>query len=114
MSVNTNYGVSVTDVLVHDLFKDLDRDPIHPKFDDERALKKALWDFGLDIHLEINEVNCTHRNLQNQVVTCIMYRGAERTDPEWLKSGCASLEAVKASTQDYSLKQELDNMRNKG
>lgn len=99
-SINThiNYGVSASDVLLHPSFKDLQRDPVHPKFNDVRELHKVLFQLGIDTSQEVEERLCTHRNLQNKVMTCVMYRGAERTDKSWLKSGCASLVALKYST----------------
>lgn len=109
-----DYGISQSDVLIHDYFKDLERNPAHPKFNDVRSLHKVLWELGLDTSKPITERLCTHRNLQKEVVTCLMYRGEERTDKGWLQSGCASIEAVKKSTRDKSLQQELDRMRNKG
>lgn len=109
-----NYGVSASDVLLYPAFKSLPRDPIHPKFNDEKELRKALWMLGINVRDGwIEEIN-THRNLQKQVVTCLQFRGIERTDTAWLRSGCASIEAIKNSTRDKSLRKELDNIRNRG
>lgn len=108
LNTHVNFGVSASDVLLHSSFSHLPRNPVHPKFNDVRELHKVLHQLGLDTSLEVVEVQCTHRNLQKQVVTCLMFRGAERTDKAWLNSGCASIEALKASTNDLSLRKELD------
>lgn len=60
---------------------------------DKVAMKKVLWDNGLNVNLGFEEQYCTHRNLQKQVVTCVRYVGKERTDKEFLATGAASLDA---------------------
>ena len=109
-----NYGVSVSDLLIHPEFKELQRNPPHPKFNDTRTLERVLWELGLDTTQEYTTRECTHRNLQGDVVTCDMYRGRERTDKAWIQSGCASIEATMSSAGSAEMWRELQNIRNRG
>lgn len=109
-----NYGISVSDLLVHPEFKDLQRDPIHPKFNDERALKKVLWELGMDTSCPIHTTTCTHRNLQGQVVTCLRYVGEERCDDSWCDNGYASVHALdKRSARRKNRMREIDEKMRK-
>lgn len=73
-------------------------------------LKEVLYQLGIDTTKDIDEVVCNHRTLDNKGVTCLLYMGKERFDREWLQSGNSSLEAVFSSTNDLSLRQELNSM----
>lgn len=57
---------------------------------DERRLKSALWNMGLDINHHYDEHNCIHRNMRNQVYKGIRFEGLERTDKSWINSGHAT------------------------
>ena len=53
--------------------------------------REILWQFGMNVNkgVEVQE-NKTHRTMLNRLVTCDRYCGHERTDKEWIESGCAS------------------------
>lgn len=63
--------------------------------DNPNELKKYLFEFGCDVDkpIEIQE-GLIHRNRMNKVVQCRRYACYERQDPEWLRSGWASREAI--------------------
>lgn len=65
---------------------------------------------GMDTNKEFELVECTHRNLQNKVVTGERYEGKERLDKAWIKSGYASLEAQIESEEDANLRYTLRSM----
>lgn len=78
-----------------------------------------VQDEGILSHLQRNGMNTAepveivcvqHRNLQNKVVTAYRFEGQERTDKEWIKSGCASMDAVIASSKDDSMRFALRSM----
>ena len=56
--------------------------------------KQILFQAGMDIRqpIELQE-NILHRNRMNKTVQCDRWVGNERTDNEWVYSGCASKEA---------------------
>lgn len=87
-----------------------------PKFqkafgeDDKETIKKVLYENGMEVDLGIDEVFCTHRNLQGKVVSCMRYEGGERTCESWLASGAASLDAHIASCPDYTRRVHLNMM----
>lgn len=87
-----------------------------PKFqkafgeNDKDMIKKILYENGMEVDLGIDEVFCTHRNLQGRVVSCMRYEGGERTCDTWLSSGAASLDAHIASCPDYTRRVELNMM----
>lgn len=86
-----------------------------PKFqkafgeNDKNAIREVLFENGMDVnHPEgVDEVVCTHRNLQGKVVNCIRYESFERLDDKWLKSGAASWDAKVAACSDSSMRVEL-------
>lgn len=78
--------------------------------DDKETIKKILFENGMDTNAEIEEVACTHRNLQGKVVNCIRYEGLERSDPEWLKNPACSWDARVAACDDPHLRIQLGAM----
>jgi len=66
---------------------------------DTKRIHKILFQNGMNIKDEegVEEVIVNHRNLQGKEINCLVYRGTERTDKEWLNSGAATLEAYMAS-----------------
>lgn len=58
-------------------------------------LLKALFDLGIDTdsYVELQEP-IQHRNRLNKLVICGRFVGDERVDPDWIKSGYASREAI--------------------
>lgn len=73
-----------------------------------------LWRNGMDIKYPIEVVVRQHRNLHNQVVRGPRFEGQERTDPAWIDTGCASLDAIIASTSDSSMRFTLRAMSVEG
>lgn len=103
--IEVPFALSESDLMLLDDWYDgvEDKDP--------GLFAKMLWKNGMNIlDFPVEEQLNTHRNLQNKVVTCRRWVGAERTDPEWSKTGCMSFEATIASTTDRSLQDELINM----
>lgn len=112
---HVNFGVSLLDVSKHPLFEGMDVQELDLLGEDSRVLKRALWDFGLDNTQPIIEEMTTHRTLDNQVVTCPQFRGAERTDNAWINSGNASEVArdkVRKQQKQKRAKLEVDRGRN--
>jgi len=78
---------------------------------DEATIKRILFENGMDVAKPYEENVCGHRNLKNQHVHCSRYEGIERTDYFWLKeSGCATLEAWIASSNDLSFREEMRSL----
>ena len=100
-----NYSLSFSDLMLVQGFTEA------AQKEDIKALENFLFDNGMDvINFPYSSRICTHRNLQNKVVSCLRYDGAERTDRGWINSGAASLNAVIESNQDYSMRAELRNI----
>lgn len=85
--MSVGFNISLSDLLLIDNFAE-----IYGK-EDKEAIKKVLYNNGMDISQGFDELVCTHRNLRGNVVSCMMFQGYERCDREWLKSGAASWEA---------------------
>ncbi|MNF40758.1 hypothetical protein D3C85_783530 [compost metagenome] len=97
----TDYNLSVSDLILVDGFGEAFASS------DEQKIKEVLFQNGLDSSKEFEVIRVTHRNLRNQVVNGELYIGSERLDPEWIKSGFASLAARIEATDDASLRQTL-------
>lgn len=81
-----------------------------PHFNGEN-LDTILYELGMDVEKGYDSCLCTHRALDNSVVTCTLYMGKERFDRGWLTNNpLSSIEAVYASTNDRSLREELSGM----
>lgn len=80
----------------------------------QEALKKVLYDLGLDVdHEEFEVLSRDHRPLsKNDNIPWFgpIFISAERSDKEWLESGYASEEAIVESKGDVSLIAELNKM----
>lgn len=106
------YSLSLSDLYLIDNFKEvfdsLPRNTVHwPNGPEKEFVMKTLYENGMLTHdVEVSEP-INHRNLRNQVVLCSRIEGFERCDEQWLRSGCASLDAVIAGCQDSSLRAEL-------
>jgi len=84
-----------------------------PGFDGtEEKIKELLFQLGVDTQFPVDCEVVTHRNMQNQVVTCEYYMGRERTDKAYIRSGHASIEALYASKPDIA--QDLIKMSRQG
>ena len=100
-----NYSLSLSDLLLVDGFAEA------YGADDKEAIEGFLFANGMDVvNLPYSSRYCTHRNLQNKIISCLRYDGAERRDHTWLSSGAASLNAVIESNKDYSMRAELRNI----
>ena len=74
-----------------------------PGFDGtDEKIKELLYKLGVDTRHPVDVQVITHRNMQNQVVTCEYYMGRERTDRAYIQSGHASIEALYASKPDIA------------
>lgn len=74
---------------------------------------KLLYKLGVDTSMNIEVIECQHRNLQGKVVEGKLFMGFERLDREWVKSGHASTEAFLAYGGDETIAREVNEM-NKG
>ena len=84
-----------------------------PGFDGtDEKIKELLYKLGVDTRFPVEVEVITHRNIQNQVVTCEYYMGRERTDRAYIQSGHASIEALYASKPEYA--PELIKMSRQG
>lgn len=82
---------------------------------DTTKIHELLYKYGMDYKKGVEEVYCTHRNLQNKVHTCIRYEGFERTDQEYIDSGMASMYArIEASNRGAAWKGELLGLLHSG
>jgi len=86
--MSVGYNLSFSDLLLVDKFTKAYGD------NDQDVIKQVLFENGLDVSMGVEEVLCTHRNLQGNVVTCILYQGHERNCKEWLVGGSASWDAI--------------------
>lgn len=104
------YSLSISDLVLDKNFVKAYGENDIPK------IKEILWKYGMDTkNKEFEEVQCQHRNLQNTIVNCTRYNGAERTDKEYLASGMASIYArIEASSHGAHMKGELLGMLHGG
>ncbi len=100
----TDYNLSVSDLIHVDGFKEVFA------AGDIEAVKKFLYHNGMNTEKEFELVRSTHRNLRNQVVNGERFEGQERLDEQWIKSGCASLEAQIEAVEDDNLRFNLRAM----
>lgn len=85
--MSVGFNLSLSDLLLVDGFAE-----IYGK-EDKEAIKKVLYNNGMDVSQGFDEVVCTHRNLRGNIVHCMMFQGYERTCKDWLSKGSASWEA---------------------
>lgn len=99
------YSVSLSDLITTKEWMNAEAE------DDQLAKEFILHQCGLDVHHPdgYEEEYVTHRNWQKQVVTCIRYTGVERTDPEYLQSGMATMEAHMAAA-DVETRKDMAQM----
>jgi len=74
---------------------------------------KLLYKLGVDTSMNIEVIECQHRNLQGKVTEGKLFMAFERLDREWVKSGHASTEAFLAYGGDETIAREVNEM-NKG
>lgn len=106
--MSVNFSLSLSDLL------------LIPKFakafgeNDKKTMYAILFENGMDVSGEVEEVVCLHRNLQGKAVNCLRFESFERSDPEWMRSGNASWEQRVALTGDADLRFELRAMGSQG
>lgn len=60
---------------------------------DKEKIDDVLFENGMDVSKNIFENECNHRNLTGDVIYCLRYEGAERSDRSWKDTGAATLDA---------------------
>jgi hypothetical protein len=76
----------------------------------DEDILKFLRENGMDTSEPVEVVFVQHRNLQNKIVSCYRFEGQERLDNDWIKSGCATMQAVISSSKDDSMRFALRSM----
>ena len=71
---------------------------------------QLLYKLGVDTSMNVEVMECQHRNLQGKVVEGKLFMCFERLDREWCKSGFASLEAFVAYGGDETMAREVNEM----
>jgi hypothetical protein len=100
----TNYSLSFADLGKIDGFlKAYDHQ-------DREKVSDILYTNGFNVDRGYGFTHCIHRTLQNKIYTGLRVDGFERTDPEWIASGCASMDARIKAVQDIHLRHELRKM----
>lgn len=80
-------------------------------FSDPKLFKEILFKHGAEVSQPIELTEDTHRlRTSNKVHTGKRWVFQERLDKEWLRSGCATIEAYMASS-DPEIQRDIDNMR---
>lgn len=97
----TEYSLSMGDLMLVDGFKEA------VKAADDTQLKRYLYKNGMDTNLDYELHTCLHRTLQGRAFHGPRYEGRERLDPAWIKSGCASMDAIIESTADAETRKDL-------
>lgn len=85
--------------------------------EDKDKIEEFLWTHGMDINEDYEEESVYHRPLSsksNEPVFGVRFIGTERTDKEWIKSGCATLEACIRSSGDLTMINDLKGMSREG
>lgn len=101
--MSVGYNLSFSDLLLVDNFAQAFGKG------DKSTIEKILYENGMDVSQEVEEVLCTHRNLRGEVVNCILYQGHERNCKSWLSSGSASWSNIVESC-DLDLRIALKTM----
>ena len=78
--------------------------------DHPAAFKELLFKHGADTSQEVECVTDTHRmRTSNKAYTGRRWVFVERTDPQWIRSGLATIEAYMASS-DSEVQKDMANM----
>lgn len=83
-------------------------------FVEDNKILQFLYTNGMNIEQPVEFAERQHRNLRGQICNGPRFEGTERTDPEWIKSGAASLDAIIASSEDSSMRFTLRSMSSEG
>lgn len=103
-----DYALSFHDLMLVDGFKEA------YEIQNSKVFESILQTNGFDVSLGYELVACNHRTINNIEYYGIRVEGFERTDPAWIATGCASLEARIESTNDKSLRKTLRVMSYQG
>ncbi|WYV99071.1 thymidylate synthase [Pseudomonas phage vB_PpuM-NoPa] len=79
-----------------------------------KFVEATLHTNGFDLTKGYELVRCTHRTINRIEYTGIRVQGYERTDKDWLATGCASMEARIAAVGDKHLRKDLRVMSYQG
>lgn len=97
----TDYSLSFADLMLVDGFKEAVQQ------NDTATVQRILFENGMEVSKHHDVRICNHRTLTNKEFNGPRYEGEERLDTVWIKSGCASLEAIIESAKDPSVRFEL-------
>lgn len=81
--------------------------------ENQARLGEVLWKHGMNvIDYPVSIVECWHypRSSPTKATFGRMFSGSERLDQKWNQTGCMSLEAVIASMEDKSIRQDMVEM----
>lgn len=98
------YSLSFSDLVLVDGFKKAVMEQ------DIQTVHRILFENGMDVSKKVNIRSCIHRNLQGKEFNGPRYEGMERLDDFWIKSGCASMEAIIESSDDPHMRVTLRTM----
>lgn len=105
--------ISFLDILSLDRFKGYTIfDLLKPEMDD--VVASYTYQLGADIKRPMVVQACKHRKLNKEPVISYCYVYYERSDKEWIKNSCATLEALIDSQEDLSLREELRRLSAQG
>lgn len=103
-----DYALSFHDLMLVDGFKEA------VEIENQKVFEAILYTNGMDVGLGYELVACNHRTLRNIEYYGIRVEGFERTDPQWLATGCASIDAQIEACSDLALRRELRKMKYQG
>jgi hypothetical protein len=76
MKSNGIVTVSMSDLVLTDVFKENSHKP--------KGIEACLYALGMDVSLPYEIMVCTHRNVEDVIVTCERFSGSERRDERYL------------------------------
>lgn len=100
-SRETDYNLSFHDLHMVDGFREA--------YDSQnvKVFEAILQTNGMDMDLGYELVYSTHRTINNILYSGVRVQGFERTDPDWIATGCASIEAQIRSVKDADVRKQL-------
>lgn len=103
-SRETDYNLSFHDLFLVNGFKEA--------YDSQniKVFEAILKTNGMEVDLGYELVASTHRTINNILYTGIRVQGFERTDPAWIATGCASIDAHIRSVKDEEVRKHLRRM----
>lgn len=103
-SRETDYNLSFHDLFLVDGFKEAFES------NNVKVFEAILNTNGMDVSLGYEQVHSTHRTINNILYTGIRIQGFERTDQDWINTGCASIEAQIRAVKDAETRKHLRRM----